>query len=541
MKLGSSGRIGDIRRSTAAVEGVTLYDLPAPAAVPGTMRPGGVAYTAPDAAREHSWMEEVEPGLVSALVLGGHMLLVAGLAVRILFRKLPVGATLAWLIILFVLPVFGPALYLFIGENRLGRKRAQRWRDIHDLYREWQSRLNARAAVDWDLLHPRARSLSRHGESVTGFSALQGHALELLPDWDSFVDALLADIDAAESSCHLEFYIWEAAGRVAEVCAALERAADRGVVCRVLVDDVGSGDFLKSRAAAALRKAGVQLVSSLPVGIFRMLFVRMDLRNHRKIVVIDGSVAYTGSMNLADPAHFKTDAGVGRWVDAMARIQGPAVEVLNGAFLEDWELETDEGMTILETADIRSVPEQGDAVVQVVPSGPGLNRASIHQLLLSLLYAAERELVLTTPYFVPDDSILTALVSAARRGVAVTLNVPARLDSVLARYAGAACFEDLLAAGVRIARYEPDLLHTKAITVDGRIAVIGSVNLDMRSLWLNFEISLFIYDRAATARVRLLQQEYLEASSDLQAAAWRKRRPMARLAEGVLRLFGPML
>jgi len=125
-------------------------------------------------------MEEVEPGLVSALVLGGHMLLVAGLAVRILFRKLPVGATLAWLIILFVLPVFGPALYLFIGENRLGRKRAQRWRDIHDLYREWQGRLNARAAVDWELLHPRARSLSRHGESVTGFSALQGHALELL-------------------------------------------------------------------------------------------------------------------------------------------------------------------------------------------------------------------------------------------------------------------------------------------------------------------------------------------------------------------------
>ena len=199
-----------------------------------------------------------------------------------------------------------------------------------------------------------------------------------------------------------------------------------------------------------------------------MLLVRMDLRNHRKIVVIDGEIGYTGSMNLVDPAHFKTHAGVGRWVDAMARLRGPAVEVLNGTFLEDWELETDEGM-------------------------------------------------------------------------AVTLNVPERLDSVLARHAGAACFEELLSAGVRIARYEPDLLHTKAITVDGRIAVIGSVNIDMRSLWLNFEISLFIYDQACAARVRALQEGYLRDSVDLHPEAWRRRPATARVAEGVLRLLGPML
>lgn len=486
-------------------------------------------------------MEHVEPGLLSALLLAGHMLLVAGLAVRILFRHLPVGTTLAWLVVLFVLPVAGPALYLFIGENRLGQKRARRWQEIHDLYREWQGRLNARARIDWSQLHPRARSLASHGESITGFGALHGHELELLPDWDSFVEALVADIEAATSSCHLEFYIWDSNGRVGEIYTALARAAARGVICRVLVDAVGAGAFLKSREAAGLRKLGVKVVSSLPVGLLRILFVRMDLRNHRKIVVIDGEIGYTGSMNLVDPAHFKEGAGVGRWVDAMARLRGPAVEVLNGAFLEDWELETDEGKAILETADIRSVPEQGDTVLQVVPSGPGLNRASIHQLLLSLLYSAEHELVLTTPYFVPDESIMTALISASRRGVAVTLNVPERLDSVLARYAGAACFQELLSAGVRIARYEPDLLHTKAITVDGRIAVIGSVNLDMRSLWLNFEISLFIYDQACAQRVRALQATYLRDSVDLHPQAWGKRPATARVAEGVLRLLGPML
>ncbi|HUG98244.1 MAG TPA: cardiolipin synthase [Gammaproteobacteria bacterium] len=503
--------------------------------------PRQVTYTAAVAVGSKQRVEEIRPGLLSALLLAGHMSLVAGLAIRILFRHLPVGTTLAWLIILFVLPVLGPALYLFIGENRLGQKRARRWREIHDLYREWQAGLKARADVDWGDLHPRARSLASHGESITGFTALQGHELELLPDWDSFVLALVADIEAAHRSCHLEFYIWDSAGRVGEIYTALARAAARGVICRVLVDDVGSGPFLKSREVAGLRKMGVKVVSSLPVGLLRMLFVRMDLRNHRKIAVIDGEIGYTGSMNLVDPDHFKAEAGIGRWVDAMVRLRGPAVEVLNGAFLEDWELETDEGMAILETADMHAVPEQGSAVVQVVPSGPGLNRASIHQLLISLLYSAERELVLTTPYFVPDESIMAALVSASRRGVAVTLNVPERLDSLLARYAGAACFEELLSAGVRISRYEPDLLHTKAITVDGRIAVIGSVNIDMRSLWLNFEISLFIYDRDCAARVRALQESYLRESVDLHPEAWRQRPAIERAAEGLLRLLGPML
>jgi len=486
-------------------------------------------------------MEEVEVSLLSALLLGGHMLLVAGLAVRILFRQLPVGSTLAWLVILFVLPVVGPATYLFIGENRLGNKRARRWQQIHDLYREWQGRFNLRARIDWSRLHPRAQSLASHGQSVTGFAALQGHALDLFEGWDAFVDALVADLDAARSTCHLEFYIWASAGRAAEVEAALVRAAERGVICRVLVDDVGAGRFLRSRSAGRLRAAGVRVVRQLPVGLLRMLFVRMDLRNHRKIVVLDGEIGYTGSMNLVDPAHFKQSAGVGRWVDAMVRLRGPAVEVLNGAFLEDWELETDEGMEILESADLRAVAEQGDTVVQVVPSGPGLNRASIHQLLLSLLYSAERELVLTTPYFVPDESIMTALISAARRGVEVTLNVPEKLDSVIARYAGAACFEELLAAGVQIARYEPDLLHTKAITVDGRIAVLGSVNIDMRSLWLNFEISLFIYDRGCVSRIRELQARYLRDSVLLHPRAWGERPLAARVAEGVLRLLGPLV
>jgi cardiolipin synthase len=477
----------------------------------------------------------------SALALALHVAVVAGVGIRVLARHLPVGTTLAWLLVAFALPAVGAGLYLFIGENRLGERRARQWQMIHELYEDWQTRLNDRARVDWSAGHPGARSLARLGRAITGFPALQGHDVELLPGWDEFVDALVADIDAARSTCHLEFYIWESAGRVGEVYAALCRAAARGVICRVLVDGVGSADFLGSPEAEGLRKMGVRVVESLPVGLLRVLFVRMDLRNHRKLVVIDGGIGYAGSLNLADTRHFKSGSGVGPWVDAMLRIRGPVVEVLNGTFLQDWELETREGMDILETADIRAVPEAGPHTAQVLPSGPGLRRESIHEMLVALLYSAERELILTTPYFVPDERMLRALESAALRGVEVSLVVPERLDSVLVRFAGAAAYRELLAAGVRIFRYRRGLLHTKTVTVDGNIGVVGSMNLDMRSLWLNFEASVFLYGGTPVDRVRDLQMGYVADSERLGMDAWLQRPRRHRVAEGLLRLFGPLV
>ncbi len=477
----------------------------------------------------------------SAIALAAHILVVAGVGIRVLSRHLPVGTTLAWLLLAFALPAVGVALYLFIGENRLGQRRGEQWKQIHEVYQDWQRRLVERADVDWEVRHSRAQSLARLGQSISGFPALPGHEVQLLSDWDAFIDALVADIEAARSTCHLEFYIWDSPGRVGEVYSALARAAARGVICRVLVDAVGSKAFLDSPEAAGLRKVGVKVVSALPVGLLRILLVRMDLRNHRKVAVIDGRVGYAGSANLADPRYFKRDAGTGPWVDAMVRFRGPAVEVLNGTFLQDWELETREGMDVLQTADIRSVEPAGRAVAQVLPSGPGLQRENLHEMLVALLYAAERELILTTPYFVPDERMLRALESAARRGVAVTLLVPERLDSVLVRFAGASGYTVLMEAGVRIFRYRPGLLHTKTVTVDGRIATVGSMNLDMRSLWLNFELSVVLYDQASVGEIRALQQSYLADSLELDLATWRRRSRAHRIAEGVLRMFGPLV
>jgi cardiolipin synthase len=273
-----------------------------------------------------------------------------------------------------------------------------------------------------------------------------------------------------------------------------------------------------------------------------MLFVRFDLRLHRKIVVIDGEIAYAGSFNMADPVLFKRDADVGQWVDAMARVRGPAVEGLAVTFLEDWELDTGEGVDALrETSDVRRLPEVGHSVVQVIPSGPTVESDAIKAIFLMGMYTARRELVLTTPYFVPDESILTALMSAAYRGVQVTLVVPARVDSRLVRLASQSHQGQLLEAGVRVMLFQGGLLHTKSVTIDGQLSLFGSLNLDPRSLYLNYEITLAVYDAAFTNSLRELQQTYIDKSKPMDLVDWQSRSKPRQLAENVARLLSPLL
>lgn len=470
------------------------------------------------------------------------LLIRVGLSLRVIMRRLPVGTSLAWLSLVLIFPFVGACLYLLIGEYRLGPGRSKRSAAVRQAFRGRRDDLRRAGRVDWSNLCPECSALARVAETGLAAPALPGNALELLPDADAAFPALLADIDAARRSCHLESYIWDLGGRADEVAAALVRAAKRGVDCRVLVDAQGSARFLRSGRARELREGGVQLRAALSTGLLRLLFTRPDLRLHRKILVIDGEIGYAGSMNVADPRYFKQNAGVGQWVDALARVRGPAVEALAVTFLEDWVLETGAPLeAVCRGDDARELPPAGRVAVQVLPSGPDEHVEAIEQVVLTAVYAATRELVLTTPYFVPSESLLIALVSAAARGVAVTLIVPAKIDSRLVHFASRAHQTDLLAAGVRVALFQGGLLHTKSITVDGQFSLFGSLNLDPRSFRLDFEITLAVYDADFTASLRRLQQSYLDRSEMLDLAACRARPALERFAENAARLVGPVL
>ncbi len=487
-------------------------------------------------------LASIDSRLFATLLLLASLAIQIGLAVRVIMRRRGVGESLAWIFLVMILPIGGPLLYLLFGELRLGSRRARRFAELQKPVVVLLEGLHERSDPARNVLDEKSAPLARLATQTLGVPVLPGNHLELLVDWQHVFDRLIADIDAATHHCHLEFYIIEPGGRVDEVFAALERANARGVACRLLADAVGSRPFSRSKRVDELRKLGIEVVFALPGGVIRMWFVRFDLRLHRKIVIIDGTTAYTGSLNLVDPRYFKQDSGVGQWVDAMARVTGPAVDALAITFLADWYVESQcSAEELREKATTPFCEPTGDSIVQAMPSGPNVYEEAVDQVLVAAVYAAQRELILTTPYFVPNEALMTALETAARRGVAVTLILPARVDSFLVRYATGAFQHDLLDAGIRVARFKGGLLHTKSVSIDGEISLFGSLNLDERSFYLNFEITLAVYDRAFTSELRKLQHQYLADCSDLTDTDLAKRRYHERFIENLARLFGPVL
>lgn len=479
---------------------------------------------------------------ITVFIVGTHLLVQIAIAIRVVMLRRSPGETMAWILVVFALPFLGPALYLVFGELRLGGRRERRFVELTQPMKNWLASIPERSQVDWSRLEDEYEQLSELCDRTIGVPAMRGNHVELIGDWQHVFERLLSDIEAARSTCHLEFYIWNNGGEAERVIDALVRACHRGVKCRILVDAMGSRQFLRSDNVKRLRAAGAMVADALPGGILRMPFVRFDLRLHRKIVVIDGCVAYTGSLNLVDPRHFKRDSGVGQWVDAMVRIEGPAVEALQITLLADWYVETDDTLDHLrETGDATPQPRRGDCSIQVMPTGPELEQHAVEHVLVTAIYSARRELVMTTPYFVPSESMSLALVAAARRGVKVILVVPKLVDSTLVRYASSAFKGDLLEAGVRIALFHDGLLHTKSVSIDGSYSLFGSVNLDPRSFRLNFEILLALYDRDFTGQLRELQQNYIDRSDLMDLETYRNRSRLQQVSENIARLLGPLL
>ena len=346
-----------------------------------------------------------------------HWVIVVVIAVRVIMKRPATGVALAWLLLVAAIPFAGAVIYLFIGERRIGHERAKRIATLRTDFRTIAETAIRQGLtdVDWSRHVPAVQGMDRLGRKLGGAPTVRGSRLQMYSDTPEILSALVSDVDAAKTSVLMEFYIWNEGGGADEVLEAVIRAAQRGVSCRLLIDALGARPWWKGKQPQRLRDAGVEIRRALPVEIFRTFVGRTDLRVHRKIVVVDGKVAWTGSMNLVDPRFFKQDSGGGEWVDVMVRVEGAVVAPLAATMIGDWILESGEPLSdLVESAGLSLVAPDGPADIQVIASGPGQTDDGLLQMILALINAARDELILTTPYLVPDESILRAIRGAGR-------------------------------------------------------------------------------------------------------------------------------
>lgn len=449
------------------------------------------------------------------------------------YRRNPASAK-GWLLLVFFLPWVGLALFLLLGSARMPPIRKKKLQRFVDRVLSSKNRF----INDRNILHPQIDERLMDAVHVVAklghFPILGGNDVEILTDYGGTIDRLIADIDSAQFHAHILFYIYvdDATGR--RVGDALVRAVKRGVKCRLLVDAVGSRPATR-RLLPELAEAGVDVREMLKVGIFHLKSGRPDLRNHRKIVVIDGKIGYVGSLNIMDAKHFQ---GL-TYEELMVRVTGPVVLELQAVFCGDWYVETE---FMAAESHLYPVPETtGTVPCQALPSGPSYPTQNNQRFIVTLIHSARKKITITTPYFVPDDTLLQALETAVLRGVQVRLIVSKQTDQWLVCYAQQSYYEDLLEAGIEVYRYEKNFLHAKHLSVDDEIAFIGSSNLDLRSFILNAEISIVIFDAEVTQRLGQEVTRYLKNSERLDLDTWLKRSSVAKLSEGVARLFSPLL
>ncbi|OEU47013.1 MAG: cardiolipin synthase [Desulfobacterales bacterium C00003060] len=482
-----------------------------------------------------------ESPLMAAMFFALHVLIQIALIVRVLLRPHREPASrIAWVVVIITFPVLGILAYILLGETNIGRRRVERMRGVLSRLPDLADAVGADATNLQVDMPQRYAHLFQVGKTVNGFDPIGGNRAHLMQDSNATIASMVADIDAAKDHVHLLFYIWLPDNNGCRVVEALKRAAAHGVTCRAMADGLGSRIIIESEHWQAMREAGVRLASALPIGnpLLRPLKGRIDLRNHRKTVVIDNLITYCGSQNCADP-EFRIKAKYAPWVDAMMRFEGPIARQNQYLFASDWEIETGEDISDLLRQPIP--PTQPGLPAQVIGTGPTVRYSAMPEMFESLMYTARRELVISTPYYVPDEPMQSGLCASARRGVDTAIIFPARNDSWIVGAASRSYYGDLIAAGVRIFEYQDGLLHTKSLTLDGEVTLIGSANMDRRSFELDYENNILFYDRSLTTDMRQRQESYIAKSKPItveMVERWTWRR---RLWNNSIAMFGPVL
>lgn len=470
-----------------------------------------------------------------------HAIAVIVFSTRILLRDdLSAAARLAWFLVMLFTPYIGVAIYLLFGEISLGRTLHKRHDEIFAKLRKegkyslgsCQQNLEANVEIEYQTAFRAA--------SIDGFETTIGNRGELLADAATARSRLIEDIDRATQSIQVLYYIWLNDDTGKNVAAALIRAAKRGVIVHAMADGLGARKFIRSKTWWEMREAGVNVTVALPLQwvIDRILFSRLDLRNHRKITVIDSRITYCGSQNCADP-EFRIKPKYAPWVDIMIRLEGPIVAQSQLLFASDWLLNS--GDEIPNSLRLKAEEIDGGFPAQLFADGPTERRGATSQLLATLLTLARKEVVISTPYFVPDQTVLDSMCAAAIRGIDVTLIVPKHNDSWIVSAASRSYYRHMLTHGVKILEFRDGLLHSKTLTVDGKLSLIGSTNIDLRSFDLNYENDVLLRDDKLTREIMERQASYIDQSDQVTIAdvnAWRFTR---RMWNNVVATLGPIL
>lgn len=448
-------------------------------------------------------------------------------------------AAMAWLMFIFLWPLLGFLFFLILGSPKLPKSRRYAQHTLDTTISKAVSVLRRRRDVRklFDVSPPaKYVPLAELSEALGHLPVSAGNSLELLPEYDDAIATIVGDIRTAQQYVFLEYFIIAMDDTTEALMQAMADAVRRGLTVRVLYDSVSIKRYPKSgQMVKRMRAEGIQAVPMLPLRLPGRGYVRPDLRNHRKLVVIDGQIGYTGSQNLIQRNYHRHDDIY--YDELVVRVQGPAVLQLGAIFMTDWHAETGELLSFRSVGTAPDIRKRGDALVQLLPSGPGFEDENNLKLFTSMLYTAQKQITIVNPYFVPDDALTTALTSAIRRGVNVTMINSEVMDQWMVGHAQRSFYGAMLDAGADIYLYDkPILLHTKFMLVDNDLATIGSSNMDIRSFQLDLEVTLIAYDRKLVRELQTLVKQYLARSTQITPEEWQKRPYRQVLLDNIARL-----
>ncbi len=452
----------------------------------------------------------------------------------LLQRRAPV-ATLGWLLSMGLLPVVGLIVYYFIGPQRMKRQRIKRLR----VRNKSRVRETARRVRDAQPHTPQQlQELAKLVDNTSHFPLTSAQSIQLLSGGAATFDQILEDVAQAQHHVHLEYYIYEPDQTGTRLRDALVERARAGVQVRLLVDALGSKK-VNTRFVQPLLDAGGEFAFFHPARVGRRLRPVTNFRTHRKILVVDGRIGFTGGVNITDEEDRRVDPNA--YHDVHLRMTGPIVTWLQTTFLEDWAYaleKSDNDMPQNLDALLPDLPD-GSLPMQLVTSGPDNPAEAIHRAHIAAIQAATQRVWLTTPYFVPTEPAMYALTGAALRGLDVRLLVPEKSDSVFVTAAARSYFDELIAAGVKVYEYSARMLHSKTLVVDDNLAIIGTANFDNRSFRLNYEVCAIGY--GPTLNNKLEAQFMADLTKSHLVDPHRKQGFVPRLGDSVARLFSPLL